>query len=137
MGQTCCESKDNINMNNPTNSTNHLTNYQKYPQPENYQLKTPLVNKEVNYKVPDDNLETAQDEMNNDVQIIDASLEHSNIDRHASIGSSVKNDFTQDNIEQISVAKKSNNEYNNSVKNNSSFNLYKEVNPNNNKNKQI
>ena len=127
MGQNCgeCNKKPKSGIPNPYqnldyNNERQLTN--------NNQLNKPLLNKELNtnIKTDNENLETAQDEVNRGTPLEEESMKPSNIDRHASLGSSIRFD-NSDDIDQDSVIKP-NNDNNRLNTNNGSNNLYNEVN---------
>ena len=132
MGQTCCESKQNLqnislsNQNNP--SKNYKYNMQQIP-PDNNQINQPKPREDLNTKIEEENLETAQDEMNRDIQIEETNVEQSNEDRHASLGSSIRFSDSQD-MDQNSIIKKPNKGNDNINENNGEINLYEEANLN-------
>ena len=120
MGQSCCESPNGkINNNYYTTTNNKDKNYTKINNPPVKVRETGVLSNE-------------EIEPDTRMQIVDTNIEHSEIDRHASIGSSVRFD---DPIEQQSISKiseqltKSNN-----IKNGNNFNLYNELNFNIDKN---
>ena len=129
MGQVCCESKNNLNTHsNPTQ--NQIYKNQQYNPSNDNQLKAQLPQNEGINRNSVESMETDKDEINQDVKIVDANLEHSNIDRKADIGDSINFDNSLDNIDQVSSNKKSNNG-NNSQKN-VYLNTIKDTNSNNN-----
>ena len=139
MGQTCCESKQNlhnISLNNQKNqSKNYQYNTQQIP-PDNNQLYQPKPREYLNTKIEEENLETAQDEINRDIQIEETKLDQSNEAPHVSLGSSIRFSDSQD-MDQNSIIKpnKGNNNLNNNLnENNGVLNLYEEANLNNDNN---
>ena len=143
MGQNCgeCNKKPKSTIPNPYQ--NYEFNNERQLK-NNNQLNKPLINKELNTntKTDNENLETAQDEVNRGMPLEEESMKPSNIDRHASIGSSIRFDNSED-IDQDSVIKPNNdnnrlntdnlyNEMNRLNTNNGSRNLYNEMNVNNN-----
>ena len=108
MGQACCESNNNLNNNQPYKRT------PPYPQENqgNQNIITPKINNNQSHNVKIKNKEKLpknKEEMNAiGFKIVDTSAEHSEIDRHVSIGSSVQFDNSQDIVEQISNPKISN-----------------------------
>ena len=152
MGQNCCESHKNMEqIKNEGDYVNPIHKHQNQNPPninqpimkENY-VNTPT-NIPVKNIVNDQLITPVKKEIKTNVkkeaQTIETSFDHSNIDRHVSIGSSVVFDKSQDNMDKSSMTKKSDimvPEHKNDNKNqlitlnNNNFggsNLYAELNP--------
>ena len=128
MGQDCCESPNNkINKENINPNINKPTIKSK-----NLNIDYTANNKAtITKKSSKENGVLTNEEIEPDViQIIDTNLEHSEIDRHVSLGSSIRFDNSQEQIDQNSTSKVSNkliNNSNNQIMNGNNFNLYNEL----------
>ena len=127
MGGQCCETKRNLNDN--------IYNKNKFPNSTNSErntIKNISLKEEINNGLEATNINEKEKIVG--ITVEDPTLEYSNIDRHASIGSSIRFDSSQDIIEQNSIIKNSDrgNIYDNNLnQNDGSINLGEKLNPTN------